>query len=169
MRCFGVVVLLLVASLVSGTLAQQGGGSPPVLARDIEALVTTHTSLLMRKDAAALAALFTEDAVYVGATGATHSGRSRIRDFYAQTFAMLDHARSVALVGDITRETRVDQVHSLGDGAWAFGRGRLLAAGPYGVVVRTDHWMAVYARVGGEWKIRMMSVGEDADHPSVRQ
>jgi uncharacterized protein (TIGR02246 family) len=147
----------------------QDAATSPTLARDIEALVNRHLNLLIKRDAAGLAGLFTDDAVFVGATGAMVAGRGGIRAFYAQAFATLDYGRSSGMIGNISREVRVVRVHALGDGAWAYGRGRLLVDSPHGLVVRTDHWMAVYAQVGGEWKIRMMSVGEDAELPPERE
>jgi uncharacterized protein (TIGR02246 family) len=140
--------------------AQQGAPSAPV-AREIEALVDQQTALLMRSDADGLAALFTQDAVYASASGEMYSGPASIRDFYARTFATLDYARQSAVIGDYNRESRVLQIQSIGDEAWALGRGRLLVNGPYGLVTRTDHWVAVYSKQGGQWKIRLLSVGED--------
>jgi ketosteroid isomerase-like protein len=154
---------------VAALSAQQPALPPSNLAVDIQTLVDQQTSLLLRKDAAALASLFTQDAVYVGASGEMHAGQASIRDYYTKTFATLDYARAAGLVGEFTREARVYQVHALGEGAWAFGRGNLLVNAPIGVVGRTDHWMAVFAKVGGEWKIRMMSVGEDVQPPPLRE
>lgn len=131
--------------------------------REIESLIDRQTGLLLRRDAAGLAALFTQDAIYVGATGAIFTGTESIRDYYAQTFATLEQAQSAALIGDFTRDNKVYQVQALGDGAWALGRGSLLVNGPFGVVARSDHWTGVFTKVGNEWKIRMMSVGEDVE------
>jgi ketosteroid isomerase-like protein len=122
----------------------------------------------MQRDAAALASLFAQDAVYVSATGDAYAGQASIRDYYARTFATLDYARSVAVIGEYVRENKVLQVQPIGDDAWAFGRGRLLVNAPHGLVARTDHWVAIFARQGGEWKIRLLSIGEDVQPPPLR-
>lgn len=163
------------AAIAQQKIAQQGsaqqgsaqqGSAQAAPVREIEALIDRQTALLMQRDSIGLAALFTSDAIYIGATGAVSSGTDGIRNYYAQTFAAIEYAQSAALIGDFSRDNKVYQVQALGDGAWALGRGSLLVNGPSGVVARTDHWAAVFAKVGGEWKIRMMSVGEDAQPPS---
>src|SRR5262245_28300737 len=101
--------------------APQNAGPPANVAQEIEALVTRQTALLMQGDAAALAALFTQDALFVSAAGESFSGPQSIGSFYAQTFATLESARQASMVGDYSRESKVLQVQAIGDQAWAFG------------------------------------------------
>ena len=65
-------------------------------------------------------------------------------------------------MGDVSRQTRVEQVMPLGEGAWAIGRGLNVANGTDPPTTTTDHWVAIFAKVGSDWKIRVFSVGEDA-------
>jgi uncharacterized protein (TIGR02246 family) len=152
-------LLLSWAAPLQAQSAPEGGQ----LTQEIAELVNRQTSLIMRRDAAGLAAMFTPDATYVAANGAVLVGRARIREYYTQIFAIVGQSR--AIIGDVVRQTRVDQVVALGDGAWAIGRGINFAGGYDIPLAMTDHWMAIYSRADGDWKIRALTVGEDAPRP----
>jgi hypothetical protein len=47
--------------------------------------------------------------------------------------------------------------------------GKLKVSTPDGTVKLSDHWAAVFIRVQGTWKIRMMTVGEDANILPMRR
>jgi uncharacterized protein (TIGR02246 family) len=150
--------LLIFAALVAAMLAAPAMARPKVPAPasvpdQIAALVRLQTGLLIKKDAAALAGLFTDDAVYATASGEVVSGRAKIRDYYAKTIP--------ALGDSFTRESTVDEVHDLGGYAWALGHGKTVVKTQEGVTDLKDHWVAIYQKVGGEWRVRTLSLGEN--------
>ena len=119
----------------------------------IATLVKRQTDFLMKKDAAALAGLFTDDALYATASGEIFSGRAKIRDYYSKTIP--------GLGDNFTRESTTDEVHVAGTTAWALGHGRTVIRTQEGVADLKDHWVAIYQTVGGEWKVRALSLGEN--------
>ena len=81
--------------------------------------------------------------------GEIFSGREKIRDYYSKTIP--------ALGDNFTRESTADEVHALGNYAWALGHGRTVIRTQEGVADLKDHWVAVYEMVGHEWKVRALS------------
>jgi ketosteroid isomerase-like protein len=153
------LALVLWTALAGPASAQQDADASATLAREITALVNLQAGLIMKRDPDALAALFTEDATYVGPNGSSHTGRARIRDYYKQVFAILQYTQTVA--GDMQRLTQIERVSALGDGAWALGRGANMVTGSEIAVATSDHWVAIFARAGSEWKFRVLSIGDD--------
>jgi uncharacterized protein (TIGR02246 family) len=149
-----VMVAALAAAFASAPAAA-GPKSPtaPRLTQEIESLVKRQTDLLMKKNAAALAELFTDNAVYATASGDVYSGRNKIRDYYAKTIPQLGET--------FTRESTIDEIHEFGTGAWALGHGKTVVKTQEGVADLKDHWFAVYEKIGGEWKVRALSLGEN--------
>jgi len=136
-----------------GLASAQPGATPPAnLSDQIATLVQRQTDYLLKKDAAALAGLFTADAVYATASGEIFSGRDKIQEYYSQTIPAL---------GEFNRQSAPDEVHMLGPGAWARGHGTTSVKTSDGVVELRDHWVAVYEMVDGEWKVRALSLGEN--------
>jgi uncharacterized protein (TIGR02246 family) len=143
-------------------LAQQP--SRPQVPQEIAALVARQNALIIRRDAAGLARLFSSDATYVTANGTAYRGRGQIQGYYVRLFEILDQTKEV--IGEMARQITIDQAELFGDGAWAIGRGLNLAAGSEHAVVLTDHWVAIFVRAEGEWKIRLLSVGDDTPRRS---
>ena len=148
-----VVTAFVMAALLGPASAQQKTTAPTRLVQEIESLVQRQTEILMKRDASALSALFTDDAVYATSSGDTFSGREKIRDYYSKTIP--------ALGENFTRESKVDEIHELGTGVWALGHGKTVIKTSDGVADLKDHWVAVYERVGGAWKVRALSLGEN--------
>jgi uncharacterized protein (TIGR02246 family) len=149
---FLIVTALIAAVLCGSASAQQSAMAPASTALEIEALIQKQTDLLMKKDAAELARLFAADAVYATASGDVYSGQEKIRQYYAKTIPAL---------GEFTRESAPDEIHDFGANAWALGHGRTTVRTQDGVVELKDHWIAVYEKIGGEWKILALSLGEN--------
>ncbi len=147
------IAAALIAAVLSGPAsAQQSTMAPASSVHEIEALIQKQTDLLMKKDAAALSRLFTADAVYATASGEVYSGQDKIQQYYAKTIPAL---------GEFTRESAADEIHALGANAWALGHGRTAVKTQEGVAELKDHWIAVYEEIGGEWKVRALSLGEN--------
>lgn len=150
---FLIVTALIAAVLSAPASARQKQMAPVGPKPEIETLVKRQTDFLMKKDAAALAGLFTDDAVYATASGEIFSGRAKIRDYYSKTIP--------GLGDNFTRESTTDEVHVAGTTAWALGHGRTVIRTQEGVADLKDHWVAIYETVGGEWKVRALSLGEN--------
>jgi ketosteroid isomerase-like protein len=133
------------------TLAQQAEPSPPTQAQpaeaapsepdrqQLEALATHYAEAANRHDAPAIAALFTEDGVFVSPEGIV-VGRSAIEKLYRDTF-------SAAAVSDSAITTA--QLQVAGDRAWGAGQWRNNT--------QQGYWGAVDERRGGAWQIRMLA------------
>jgi uncharacterized protein (TIGR02246 family) len=150
---FLIVTALIAAVLSAPASARQKQMAPVGAKQEIETLVKRQTDFLMKKDAAALAGLFTDDALYATASGEIFSGRAKIRDYYSKTIP--------GLGDNFTRESTTDEVHVAGTTAWALGHGRTVIRTQEGVADLRDHWVAIYETVGGEWKVRALSLGEN--------
>lgn len=148
-----IVAALAAAMLSNPVWARQKATKQPPPPQQIEALVKRQSELLMKKDAAGLAALFTGDAVYATASGEVFTGRDKIADYYSKTIP--------ALGDNFIRESSADEVHAVGTYTWALGHGRTVVKTQEGTAELKDHWIAIYEAIGGEWKIRALSLGEN--------
>jgi uncharacterized protein (TIGR02246 family) len=160
MRRIPTLALLIFALWPTPDLARCEEAGDPRSKGEIDNVVRRNTQLFTAGNASALADEFTADAVYAATSGESYRGRDAIRGYYADILRKL---------GTYSRDNDTDEIHVLGDFAWAIGRGKLKVSTPDGTMELSDHWAAVFARVQGAWKIRMMSVGEDADILPMRR
>ena len=104
-------------------------------------------------DAAAVAALYTEDAVFVADTGPIY-GREAIEKWYADVY------KSWHPKNHITKRDQ-DSVHSLGTAgneAWDHGEYSETGQGQNGEPIQVKgYWSAIDTREGDVWKIRMLT------------
>jgi uncharacterized protein (TIGR02246 family) len=138
---------------LSPAVAQTNSTSDATVAPKIERLITEYLQAYNRHDAAALAGFYTEDAVFFGATGVPVTGRTAIEKFWATTFKQM---------GNPTQTAKAIQIHALGDNAWAVGEYTANFTGQNGPAEIKGHWGAVYVPEGGEWKVRMLTGGPNA-------
>jgi ketosteroid isomerase-like protein len=141
----------LALSLTLPALAQQAEPSPSPQAQptepapseqdrqQIDALASRYAEAANRHDAAAIAALFTEDGVFVAPEGIV-LGRPAIEKLYRDTF-------NAAAVSDTAIKTT--ELHGVGELVWAVGQWRNNT--------QQGHWGAVDERRGGAWQIRMLT------------
>ena len=137
-------LLLILAGLAIGlampTLAQPNESAPSEQDRQqLDALVTRYADASNRHDAAAIAALFTEDGVFVSPEGIL-SGRQAIEKLYRDTF-------NATTVSDTVINTT--ETHARGD--------LVCAVGDWGNNTQQGHWGAVEERRGGTWQLRMLT------------
>jgi uncharacterized protein (TIGR02246 family) len=106
-----------------------------------------------KNDAAAVAALFTEDAVLVAPDG-MFSGRQDIEKRYADTFQRWPIT---------TFSSQRSQLNAIDNAVWSVGEWWSTLQSQTGPKFERGHWSAIYVREGDAWKIRMLSLIE---HPA---
>ena len=149
----------LAAALASSPAVAQSPSPPDAsVAPQIEQLIAQYVEAFNRRDAAALAAFFTEDAVFVGATGNPVEGRAAIEKFWAKIFAQ---------GADVVEESRASEIHALGDNAWGIGQYTATFNGKNAPPETKGHWAAIYVRVDGAWKVRLLSGGPNVLPPQT--
>jgi ketosteroid isomerase-like protein len=103
-----------------------------------------------KKDAAALAALFTEDAVCATPEG-LFSGRQTI-----EKACSADFQRWPAT----SQFHQTDQLNAVGNGAWSVGQWWRTLDGQDGPVFVRGYWSALMVPEGDGWKLRMLIFNE---------
>jgi uncharacterized protein (TIGR02246 family) len=140
----------LAISLGVPAFAQQTNTPDPMLRQRLAEVIKKHADAMNNNDAAAAAACFTEDAVYV-TDGGPINGRGAIEKWYADLFQKLHFSDHLITIDP-------DSPHILGtDGKqmWATGgwsttiKGENLAPTPI-----KGYWTVI--RAGDDWKIRMI-------------
>jgi uncharacterized protein (TIGR02246 family) len=124
------------------------GGSQDAC-KQIATLIKTYDEAINRKDAAALAAIFAPDAVFVW-EGPTVSGREAIENFLG---GFIKAGVSGAVVN-------VDQAHVTGDTAWCIGDWSDMGPGGPNNTLRPYRGMFgdTFVNNGGKWQFRMVVI-----------
>jgi uncharacterized protein (TIGR02246 family) len=130
--------------------AQQKETVDPQIAQQIRALRIKYDEAFNKNDAAALAALYTEDAVEVTDEGPIY-GREAIEKHFADVFKQVHVSNHLG---------KVDQYspHIIGPGneIWANGEWSLTFQGKSGGPIQAKgYWSAIDTREGDTWKIRI--------------
>ena len=105
-----------------------------------------------RNDAAAVAALFTEDALLVAPDG-MFSGRQNIEKRYADTFQ-----RSPIVSFNCSWDRRY--LNAIDKAVWSAGQWTNTFQSQTGPVFALGYWSVIYVREGDAWKIRMLTLNE---------
>jgi len=102
-------------------------------------------------DAAALAALFTEEAVLMNDTGPIY-GREAIEKHYANVFQRVHFSNHL----DKSDQSSPHIIGTTGNEAWSNGQWSLTYQLKGGDPVElTGYWLEIYSREGGTWKKRV--------------
>jgi uncharacterized protein (TIGR02246 family) len=151
--------LLTLAGLVIGfllpTVAQQTNTPDPQLRDQIVALLEKFTEAWNNNDAAALAALYTKDAVFCGGEGSgPHYGREAIQEHFAEGFKLFHFSNHVATPDQYSPHV----IGPAGNEVWALGEWSMTiqsknAGSPMQI---KGNWGAIFARDGDGWKGRMI-------------
>jgi uncharacterized protein (TIGR02246 family) len=141
---------------LSPAIAQTTPTSDAAVAPKIEQLIADYVQTYNRRDAAALAAFYAADGVFVSVTGMPIEGRDAIEKFWAAAFTRM---------GNVTQSAKASEIHALGEGAWGIGEYSARRAGQAGPPEIRGHWSAVYVPEGGAWKIRMLSGAPNVQPP----
>ena len=144
-------LLGLAISFAVPTFAQQTNKPDPQLREKLIAAIKKHTDALDKNDAAAVAALFTEDGVYLTATGPIN-GREAIEKYHADLFKQFHLSNSLITVDE-------DSPHMIGTASnelWATGAWSATIQGQnFGPIQIKTYWSVI--REGDDWNIRMLS------------
>jgi uncharacterized protein (TIGR02246 family) len=139
---------------VDPRIAQQRDlvGDPKAL-DEFSVLATKQSEAFTNKDAAAVAALFTEDAVLVAPDG-IFSSRQAIEKRYEDTFQRWPFT--------FFNDLRDCHLKAIENAVWSFREWGGTLQGETGPVLVNGHFSAIYVREGDDWKIRMLTLTE---HP----
>jgi uncharacterized protein (TIGR02246 family) len=140
--------LLFLTGLMIGFTAPAITADLPGDAKTLDGLIALgrkYQEAYNQNNAAALADLFTQDAMLVTPEGLA-SGRQAIERWYASEFQKW-HAINHIVQGDTLKVS--------GQGAWAVGEWWTTLQGPNGPVQVRGYYSGVYVLEGDTWKIRM--------------
>jgi uncharacterized protein (TIGR02246 family) len=148
--------LIALAGLVIGftvpTLAQQKETVDPQIIEQLNAVSKKYDEADNNNDAAAMAALFTEDAVFVTDKGPIY-GRQAIEKWYANDFEQWHHSNHIGKLDPNSPRIigTADNIASNGD--WS-----LTVQGKTGDPIQLKgYWSDIDTREGNDWKIRMLT------------
>jgi ketosteroid isomerase-like protein len=121
---------------------------------ELSALSMKCDDAYKNKDATALAALFTEDAVCVTPEG-LFSGRQAIEEAFADDFQRWPASSHIH---------QADRLNAIGSEAWSIGQWWLTLQGQNGPFFARGYWSALFVREGDGWKFRMLTFNESPPH-----
>jgi uncharacterized protein (TIGR02246 family) len=144
------VLVGLAISFALPTFAQQKETVDPQLRQQFIAAIQKHADAMNSNDAAAAAACFTEDGVYVTDRGPI-TGREALEKWYADLFQKVHFSDHIITIDQ-------DSPHGMGPDSkqmWATGAWSSTIKGEnFGPIQIKGYWSVV--REGDDWKIRML-------------
>ena len=144
-------LLGLAISFTLPTFAQQKNTPDPQLRQVADDLSKKFDQAWNNNDAAALAALFTEDAVLVEDTGPVY-GRKAIEQHYADLFQKMHFSGHL----DNPDQNSPHMIGTAGNEAWTNGEWTVTIKGQnWGPKEFKGHWLEIYRREGDTWKKRL--------------
>ena len=133
------------------TFAQQTNTADPQLRQKLVDVIAKHTDAINKNDAAAVAACFTQDAVYVTDSGLVN-GREAIEKWYAYLSKKWTFSDDVVTIDQDSPHV----IGTTGNEIWATGGWSLTIKGEdFGPIQVKGYWSVI--RVGDDWKIRMFN------------
>jgi ketosteroid isomerase-like protein len=145
------VLVWLAISFALPTFAQQKTTVDPQTAEQLTALSKKTDEANNTGDAAALAALYTEDAVLLTNTGPIY-GREAIEKHYADLFQNVHFSKHL----DKRDQSSPHIIGTTGKEAWSDGQWSLTYQVKGGDPVElTGYWLEIYSREGYTWKKRV--------------
>ena len=146
-----VALVGLAISFALPTFAQQTNTPDPQLRQKLVDVIAKHADAINKNDAAAAAACFTQDAVYVTDSGPVN-GREAIEKWYADLFKKVQFSYYVITIDQDSPHV----ISTAGNEIWAAGGWSSTIKGEnFGPRQITGYWSVI--RVGDDWKIRMLS------------
>jgi uncharacterized protein (TIGR02246 family) len=146
-----VALIGLVIGFALPTFAQQKDTADPQLREALAAYNKKEDEAWNNNDAAALAALYAEDAILVNDTGPVY-GREAIEKHYADVFQKLHFSNHVEK-GD---QYSPHIIGTAGNEVWTSGEWTTTIKGQdWGPKEFKGNWVEIYRREGDDWKIRL--------------
>ena len=140
-------------SFVLPSFAQQKGAADPQITQKILALGKVLNEAQSNNDAAAIAALYTRDAVFVTTEGPI-IGRQAIQKWFTDLFQWWHPKNHI----ENTDGNVVHLIGTAGNELWATGAWSETGQGKTGEPLPIKGlWTAIYVREGDDWKIRMQA------------
>jgi len=147
-------LLALVGLAISFTLptfAQQKDEVDPQIIEQFKVLGKKWAEAVDNNDAAAVAALCTEDAVFVTDTGPIY-GREAIQKHWADAFQKMHFSNHF----DTNDQYSPHIIGTTGNEVWGNGEwGNTLQGKDWGPIQVTGYWSDIFVREGDTWKILM--------------
>jgi uncharacterized protein (TIGR02246 family) len=144
-----VVLVALTISFALPAFAQQKDTVDQQIIEQLNALPKKFAAAFNNNDGAAVAALYTEDAVYVTPEGPIY-GREAIEKHYVDLFQKLHFSNFIS---------KPDQYHNIGtpgNEVWVNGEWNNTAQGQNGGPIQLKgYWANIQVREGDDWKIRL--------------
>jgi uncharacterized protein (TIGR02246 family) len=135
------VLLFALAGLAFGACAAPEPPQAQDVSAEIQALDDQFAAAFTAGDAAAVAALYTEDGLLLPPNGDFVSGREAIQTFW----------QSVMDMGVAEVRLTVEEAESIGDTAWEVGRATLFTAA--GDTIDEAKYMIVWKRTEAGWRL----------------
>ena len=149
-----VALVGLAISFALPTFAQQTNAPDPQLRQKLVDVIAKHADAINKNDAAAAAACFTPDAVYVTDRGPVNGGEA-IEKWYADLFKKVQFTYYAFTIDQDSPHV----IGTAGNEIWATGRWSSTIKGEnFGPRQITGCWSVI--RVGDDWKIRMLAYNE---------
>jgi uncharacterized protein (TIGR02246 family) len=123
----------------------------PELRRQLDAFNTKYNETFDKNDPAAMAALFTEDAVIVS-NGGPFEGQQAIKKYYTDNFAAFHYAKHVSVI-DPSSPHPIDESTMWATGSWSL----TIQAKGEDPIPLNGYWSTIYAREGDVWKEKMQT------------
>jgi uncharacterized protein (TIGR02246 family) len=143
----------LAISFVLPTLAQQKDAPDPELRQMIDAFAKKYAEAINDNDAAAIAAFYTEDGVFVTSEGPKY-GREAIEKFYADLFRQF-HFSNYSSKAD---QYSPHLIGTTGNEILEIGEWGCTVEGHGGSAVQLKgYYSSIYIRAGNDWKISMVT------------
>jgi uncharacterized protein (TIGR02246 family) len=141
----------LAISFALPAFAQQTNTPDPQLRQRLVALIKKYDEVFNKNDAAALAAFFTQDAVFVTETGPIY-GREAIVKHFADLFQNVHFSNHVGKPDQYSPHI----IGTVGNEMWATGEWSTTIKGQnFGPTQINGYWSVI--REGDDWKIRMLT------------
>jgi uncharacterized protein (TIGR02246 family) len=149
----------LAISFALPTYGQQKDVADPQTTQKVFASFQAWDEEINNHDAAALAAHFTRDAVFVTTVGPI-IGRQAIQKWYTDLFQWW-HPKNRA--GKVDGNA-LHVIGTAGNEFWATGEFSETGPGKHGEPISIKgHWLTIYVREGDDWKIRVSAYNDTPD------
>jgi uncharacterized protein (TIGR02246 family) len=157
--CLAIPLLGLAISFAFPTYAQQKDLADPQTTQKILALLKAYNEGMNNNDGAAVAALFTRDAVFVTPNWPI-TGRQAIQKWYTDLWQWFHFTNYITKADG----NAVHLIGTAGNELWATGTWSETGQGKNGEPIpMKGHWACIYVREGDDWKIRVDAWNQTPD------